>query len=70
MGVASPVSEILLVFVCLQNGGQKIELALKFMQVEVHVKCMQTNFGGHDLSGFGDIVTLKNGQIFLSDHRL
>ena len=23
------------------------------MQVEVDVKCMQTNFGGYDLSGFG-----------------
>ena len=23
------------------------------MQVEVDVKCMQTNFGGHGLSGFG-----------------
>ena len=23
------------------------------MQVEVDVKCMQTNFNGHDLSGFG-----------------
>ena len=26
----------------------------KFMQVEVDVKCMQTNFCGHGLSGFGD----------------
>ena len=26
------------------------------MQVEVDVKCMQTNFGGCDLSGFGDFV--------------
>ena len=25
----------------------------KFMQVEVDVKCMQTNFGGCGLSGFG-----------------
>ena len=23
------------------------------MQVEVDVKCVQTNFGGHDLFGFG-----------------
>ena len=23
------------------------------MQVEVDLKCMQTNFGGRDLSGFG-----------------
>ena len=26
------------------------------MQVEVDLKCMQTNFGGHGLSGFGDFV--------------
>ena len=26
------------------------------MQVEVVVKCMQTNFGGRGLSGFGDIT--------------
>ena len=27
------------------------------MQVDVDVKCMQTNFGGCGLSGFGDIAT-------------
>ena len=32
------------------------------MQVGVDVKCMHTNFGGCDLSGFGDIATFKNGQ--------
>ena len=42
----------------------------KFMQVGVDVKCMHTNFGGRDLSGFGDISTFKNGQISLSDHGL
>ena len=26
---------------------------------------MHTNFGGRDLSSFGDIATLKNGQISL-----
>ena len=26
------------------------------MHVEVDVKCMQTNFGGHGYSGFGDIA--------------
>ena len=26
------------------------------MQVEVDVKCMQTNFGGRGLSGFGDFA--------------
>ena len=39
----------------------------KFMQVVVDVMYMHTNFGGRDLSGFGDIATFKNGQIsFLS----
>ena len=52
------------------------------MQVGIDVKCMHTDFGGHDLSGFRDIVgghdlsgfrdiaTLKNGQISLSGHGL
>ena len=40
----------------------------KFMHVRVYVKCMHTNFGGHSLSGFGDIATFKNGQISLFDH--
>ena len=42
----------------------------KFMQVVIDVKYMHTNYGGHDLSGFGDIATFKNGQISLSDHGL
>ena len=42
----------------------------KFMQVGIDVTCMHTNFGGRDLSGFGDIATFKNGQISLSDHGL
>ena len=29
------------------------------MQVEGDVKCMQTNFGGHGLFGFGDIATFQ-----------
>ena len=28
----------------------------KFMQVGIDVKCMQTNFGGRGLSGFGDTM--------------
>ena len=40
----------------------------KFMQVGIDVMCMHTNFGGHDISGFGDIATFKNGQISLSEH--
>ena len=42
----------------------------KFMQVGIDVKCMCTDFGGHDLFGFGDIATFKNGQFSLSDHGL
>ena len=38
--------------------------------VEVDVKCMQTKFGGHGLSGFGDIATLKNGKFPFFDHGL
>ena len=42
----------------------------KIMQVVVDVTCMYTNFGGCCHSGFGDIATLKNSQISLSDHGL
>ena len=42
----------------------------KFMQVCIDITCMYTNFCGRGLSGFGDTTTLKNGQIFLSDHGL
>ena len=42
----------------------------KFMQVGIDVKFMHTNFGGRDLSGFGDMATFKNGQISLSGHGL
>ena len=42
----------------------------KFMHVGINVTYMYTNFGGCDLSGFGDIATLKNGQISLSNHGL
>ena len=42
----------------------------KFMQVEVNVLSMDTNFDGCRHSGFGDIATFKNGQISLSDHGL
>ena len=41
----------------------------KFMQVGIDVKFMHTNFGGRDLSGFGDIATFKNGQISLIVHK-
>ena len=42
----------------------------KFMHVSIDELCMYTNFGGRDLSCFGDIATLKNDQISLSDHGL
>ena len=42
----------------------------KFMQVGIDVTCIHTNFGGRGLFGFGDIATLKNGQISLSTHGL
>ena len=40
----------------------------KFMQVGIDVTYMHTNFGGRGLFGFGDIVTFKDGEFFLSDH--
>ena len=42
----------------------------KLMQVGIDVTCMDTNFGGCGLFGFGDTVTLKNGKISLSTHGL
>ena len=67
MGVASLVSEILLLFHlpskwpkfpfgpwAIVHGGQKIESAQKFMQIEVDVKCMKTKFGGCGFSSFGE----------------
>ena len=34
------------------------------MQVEVDVVCMYTNFCGHGISSFGDIVTFQNWPNF------
>ena len=42
----------------------------KFMQIRIDELCICTNFGGCDISSFGDNATLKNGQISLSDHGL
>ena len=42
----------------------------KFMQVGIDVTCMHTDFGGRDLSGFGDTATLKNSPISLLTHGL
>ena len=38
-------------------GVKKWNQFKNFRQVEVDMKCMQTNFGGCDLSGFRDIAT-------------
>ena len=40
------------------------------MQVDVDVTYIHTNFGGCDLSGFGDIATFKNDQISPPTHGL
>ena len=37
-------------------GVKKWNQLKKFMQVDVDPKCMQTNFGGCGLSGFGDFA--------------
>ena len=42
----------------------------KFIKIGIDVTYIQTNFGGCDLFGFGDIGTFKNGQISLSTHGL
>ena len=42
----------------------------KFMQVDVDVTYIHTNFGGCDLSSFGDIANFKNNQISPSTHGL
>ena len=42
----------------------------KFIKIGIDVRFMYTDFGGRDLSGFGDTATLKNGQISLSTHGL
>ena len=83
VGVAFPVSEIILASNLakfplptmdyspwsLKNLVAQNQLK-KFMQVEVDVKCMHTNFGGRCFSSFGDTATLKNNQIFPFDHGL
>ena len=83
VGVTSPVSEILLLskkakfpFPTMdyspwssKNLNDRNRLK-KFMQIRIDELCMCTNFGGCSLSGFGDIATLKNGQISFSDHGL
>ena len=83
VGVTSPVSEIPLLsktpkfpFRTMDYSPWSSENLIdrnwlkKFMQLGVDVTCMYIDFGGRDLSSFGDTATLKNGQISLSDHGL
>ena len=83
VGVPFPVSEILLLsktakfpFLSMDYSPWSSKILIdqnrlkKFMQVVIDVKYMHINFGGRDLSSFGDIATFKNGQISLSEHGL
>ena len=83
MGVASPVSEILLLsktanfpFLTMDYSPWSSKKLInqnqlkKFMQVGIDVIGMHTIFGGCGLLGFGNIATFKNGQFSLSDHGL
>ena len=71
MGMTSPVSEILLLSKMAKFPFWGVDYSpwssknsidwnrlKKFMQVGIDVKCMHTNFGGRDLSGFGDKISL------------
>ena len=83
MGVTSSVSEILLLSKTAKFPFRPMDYSpwssknlidrnrlKKIMQVGVDVTYIHTNFGGRELSGFGDIATFKNGQISLSTHGL
>ena len=77
VGMVFPVSEILLPF---KNGQISLlghgyspwssknlidwNRFKKFMQVGINVKFMHANFGGRDLSGFGDIATFQKRPNF------
>ena len=83
VGVTSPVLEILLLSKTAKFPFRPMDYSpwssknlidrnrfKKFMQVGIGVTCMYIDFGGCNLSGFGDTATLKNGQISLSTHGL
>ena len=83
VGVTSPVSEIPLLSKTAKFPFRLMDYSpwssknlidqnwlKKIMQIGVDVTCMHTNFGGRDLSCFGDTATFKNGQISLSTHGL
>ena len=75
VGIASPVLEILLLKKTAKFSFPTMDYSPwssknlidwnqlnKFMQVGVDVKYVHTNFGGHSLSSFGDIATLKTAK--------
>ena len=78
VGITSPISEILLFSKTAKFPFRPMDYnspwpsknlinqnrLKKFMQVEIDVKFMHTNFGGHDLSGFGDIATFQKQRNF------
>ena len=83
VGVVSSVSEILLLSKMAKFPFRPMDYSpwssknlidrnwlKKFMQIGVDVTYIHTNFGGRDLSGFGDIATFKNDQISPSTHGL
>ena len=83
VGVVSPVLEILLLSKMAKFPFRPMDYSpwssknlidrnrlKKFMQVGIDVTYMYTNFGVRDSFSFGDIATLKNGQISLSTHGL
>ena len=83
VGVTSPVSEILVLSKTAKFPFRPMDYSpwssknlinrnrpKKFMLVGIDVTCMYIDFGGRDLSSFGDIGTFKNGQISLSTHGL
>ena len=69
VGVTPPVFEIWLPFknsqISLSGHGLLIDRnrLKKFMQVEIDVKCMHTNFGGCGLSSFGDKISLLSIKV-------
>ena len=83
VGVASPLSEILLLSKMAKFPFRTMGYSpwssknlidqnwpKKFVPVGIDVTCIHTNFGGRSFSTFGDIATFINGQISLSDHGL
>ena len=83
VGVTSPVSEIPLLSKTVNFPFRPMDYSpwssknlidqnrlKKIMQIGVDVTYMHTNFGGCDLSGFGDTATFKNCQFSLSTHGL